>query len=178
MTKKALVPALAVCLALAAPAFAAGPVDAKTAYDLSKAAAVKWQPDAELFDFGTLSTDPLDANGRSGNWYAKWTSKKSGKVNLMSVVKGSLTTFEMPTAGGRVITVSPKTSFDSKALLAAADAKGGAAHRAAGAKVSLGLVQSPVNNGPLWHVSYDKDGKEVFHVGIEGDTGKLTVLSK
>ena len=32
-------------------------------------------------------------------------------------------------------------------------------------------------NGPLWHVSYSKDGKEVFHVGIEGNGGKTTVLS-
>ena len=178
MTKKPALLALAVCLVLAAAsaARAAGPVDAQTAYGLAKAAAAKWQPDAEMFDFGTLSTAPLDGEGRSAEWYVKWSSKKAGKINMMSVKNGALTTFEVPSAGGRVIVVSPQSIFDSKKLLAMADAKGGAAHRAKGATVSLGLVQNPVVNGPLWHVSYGKDGKEVFHVGIEANGGKTTVL--
>jgi hypothetical protein len=176
--KKSAVLAISVCLALAAArgARAAGPVDARTAYDLAKAAAVKWQPDAEMFDFGTLSTAPLDGEGRSAEWYAKWSSKKAGKVNMMSVKNGVLSTFEVPTAGGRVIAISPQSIFDSKKLLAMADAKGGSAQRAKGATVSLGLVQNTVVNGPLWHVSYAKDGKEVLHVGIEANGGKTTVL--
>lgn len=178
MTKKPALLALAVCLSLAAApsARAAGPVDAQTAYGLAKAAAAKWQPDAEMFDFGTLSTAPLDGEGRSAEWYVKWSSKKAGKINMMSVKNGALTTFEIPSAGGRVIVVSPQSIFDSKKLLAMADAKGGAAHRAKGATVSLGLVQNPVVNGPLWHVSYGRDGTEVFHVGIEANGGKTTVL--
>ena len=66
MTKRTASLALALCLALAAAptAFAAGPVDAQAAYNLAKAAASKWQPDAELFDFATLSTAPLDSEGR------------------------------------------------------------------------------------------------------------------
>jgi len=181
VTKKIPTLALAVCLALASlaarPARAAGPVDAKTAYDLAKAAATKWQPDAELFDFQNTSLGPLDAEGRSADWNLKWSSTKSGKVNLMSVKNGALTTYEMPTAGGRVIAVSPQTILDSKKLLGMADAAGGAAHRAAGAKVSLGLVQSPVIKGPLWHVSYSKNDKETFHVAIEGNGGKVKVLT-
>ena len=43
-------------------------VDAKTAYDTAKAAAVKWQADAELFGFGNLSTGPVDTEGRSTAW--------------------------------------------------------------------------------------------------------------
>lgn len=179
MTKKTSTLALAVCLALAAApaARAAGPVDARAAYGLAKAAAAKWQPDAEMFDFGTLSTAPLDGEGRSADWYVKWSSKKAGKVNMMSVKNGVLSTFEVPTAGGRVIVVAAQSIFDSKKLLAMADGAGGAAHRAKGAAVSLGLVQNPVVNGPLWHVSYSKDSKEVFHVGIEANGGKTTVLS-
>ncbi len=173
--------ALAVCFALvllaAPPGAAAGPVDARTAHDLAKAAATKWQPDAELFDLSTLSTAPLDGEGRSAEWAVKWSSKKAGKVNMMTVRNGALSTFEIPTAGGRVIVLSPESILDSKKLLAMADAKGGAAHRAQGAKVSLGLVQNPVVKGPLWHLSYEKGGKEVFHVGIEANGGKTTVLS-
>jgi hypothetical protein len=180
VTKKTLSLALAVCLALAAApaARAAGPVDAQTAYGLAKATAVKWQPDAELFDFGTLSTGPLDGEGRSAEWNIKWSSKKAAKVNLMSVTNGAVKPFETPGAGGRAIVLSPESIFDSKKLLSMADAAGGAAHRAKGAVVSLGLVENRVVHGPLWHVSYSgKDGKEVFHVGIEANGGKTKVLS-
>lgn len=155
------------------------PVDAKTAYDLAKAAAMKWQSDAEMFGFGNLSTGPVDAEGRSTAWNVKWSSKAAGKMNMMSVTNGVLTTFEMDGAGGRVIPVKPETLFDSKKLVGMADEAGGAAHRAKGAKVTLGIVGSTVKPGTtLWHVSYSGDDyKEVFHVGIEGETGKLKVLS-
>jgi hypothetical protein len=180
VTKRTASLALALCLVLAAAptAFAAGPVDAQAAYNLAKAAASKWQPDAELFDFATLSTAPLDSEGRSAEWSANWSSKKAGRVNFMSVKNGVLSTFQVATAGGRVIVLSPKSMLDTKQLLAMADAKGGAAHRAKGATVSAGLVENRVVGGPLWHFSYTgKDGKEVFHVGIEANGGKTTVLS-
>lgn len=176
----------ALLLAVALPAAAqgkaapkAGPVDAKTAYELAKAAALKWQADAELFDFGNLSTGPVDAEGRSSAWNVKWSSKAAGKMNMMSVTNGALTTFEMPGSGGRIVPVKPETLFDSKKLVKMADDAGGAAHRAKGAKVTLGIVGSTVKPGTtLWHVSYAGDDyREVFHVGIEGETGKLKVLS-
>ena len=157
----------------------AGPVDAKTAYELAKAAALKWQADAELFDLGNLSTGPVDAEGRSTAWNVKWSSKAAGKINLMSVTNGALTTFEMPGPGGRVVPVKTETLFDSKQIVKMADDAGGAAHRAKGAKVTLGIVGSTVKPGTtLWHVSYSGDDyREVFHVAIEGETGKLKVLS-
>lgn len=155
------------------------PVDAKTAYELAKAAALKWQADAELFGFGNLVTGPVDAEGRSTAWNLKWSSKAAGKMNMMSVDNGVLTTFEMAGAGGRGIPVKPGTTWDSKKLVKMADDAGGAAHRAKGAKVTLGLVGSTVKPGTtLWHVSYSGDDyKEVFHVGIEGETLALKVLS-
>lgn len=179
MKKKAVTLALAVGLTFAAsPAVrAAGPIDAKTAYDLGKAAAAKWKPDAQLFSFQSSGLAPVDAEGRSAEWVIKWTSKAAGAINLMSVKNGAVTTYEMADKGGRTIVLSPQSIFDSKKLVAMADAKGGAAHRAAGAKVSLGLVQSTVMNGPLWHVGYSKNNKEVFHVGIEANGGKTKVLS-
>ena len=149
-------------------------VDAKTAYDKAKAAAVKWQADAELFGFGNLSTGPVDVEGRSTAWNLKWSSKSAGKMNMMSVNDGVLTTFEMDGTGGRGIPVKPETLFDSKKLVQMADEAGGAAHRAKGAKVTLGIVASAVKPGTtLWHVSYSGDDyKEVFHVAVEGETGR------
>ena len=179
MTKKTVCLALAVCFVLAAPAaHAAGPVDAQTALGLAKAAALKWKPDAQLWSFQSSGLAPVDAEGRSAEWVVKWSSKAASAINLMSVKNGAVTTYEMPDKGGREIVLSPQSIFDSKKLVAMADAKGGAARRAAGVNVSLGLVQSTVNNAPLWHVSYSKNNKEVFHVGIEANGGKTTVLSE
>ncbi len=84
----------------AGPALSAGPVAGPVAYALVKAAAMRWQPDAEMFDFATMPSAPLDAEGRSAEWISKWSSKKAGKVNLMTVKNGTLITFEVPTAGG------------------------------------------------------------------------------
>ncbi len=173
---------VAVSLSAAAQAKGApkpGPVDAKTAYELAKTAALKWQADAELFGFGNLTTGPVDTEGRSTAWNLKWTSKAAGKMNMMSVTSGVLTTFVMDGAGGRGIPVKPETTWDSKKLVQMADGAGGAAHRARGAKVTLGIVANAVKPGTtLWHVSYAGDDyKEVFHVAIEGETGKLKVLS-
>ncbi len=173
-------------LAAALPAAAQGKaapkataVDAKTAYERAKAAAVKWQADAELFGFGNLVTGPVDTEGRSTAWNVKFSSKASGKMNMVSVNNGVVTTWETPGAGGRVIPVKPETTWDSAKLVKMADEAGGAAHRANGAKVTLGLVASTVVPGTtLWHVSYQDDKyKELFHVAIEGETGKLKVLS-
>ena len=170
--------ALLVLLVSAPAARGAGPVTGQAALDSARAAAVKWAGDAELFDFGTLSTAPLDGEGRSAEWYVKWSSKSAGQVNLMSVKNGVVQPFAHAGAGGRVIKLSPKSMLDTKQLLAMADAKGGAAARAKGATVSAGLVENRGVGGPLWHFSYTgKDGKEVLHVSIEADTGKVKVLS-
>lgn len=185
--RKLPLPALAaLLLAAALPASAQpkgapkpAPVDAKTAWDLAKAAAAKWQPDAQLFGFSNLVTGPLDAEGRSTAWVVKFSSKAAGKTNNVSVTNGVVTTWEMDGAGGRVIPVKAETTWDSKKLAAMADEAGGAAHRAAGAKAMLGLVANTVVPGTtLWHVSYqDAKYKELFHVAIEGETGKLKALS-
>lgn len=176
----------ALLLAVALPAAAQpkgatkpAPVDAKTAWELAKAAAAKWQPDAEPFGFSNLVTGPLDAKGRSTAWVVKFSSKAAGKTNNVSVTNGVVTTWEMDGAGGRVIPVKAETTWDSKKLVAMADEAGGAAHRTAGAKAMLGLVANTVVPGTtLWHVSYqDTKYKELFHVAIEGETGKLKVLS-
>ncbi len=162
---------------------ASGPVTAKAAYDMAVAMAMKWQPDAKLCNFTTIATGPVDVDGRSSEWSIHFSSKKAGKVLMVTVSKGAASKFEVPGPGGRIIEVTAKTNFDSKQLIAKADAAGGAAHRKKGALVSLGLVQSPVAGvGPLWHISYaakgpdGMPGKELFHVAIEGNTGKLSVL--
>lgn len=162
---------------------APGPVTARAAYDLALALAVKWQPDARLCNFSTIVTGPVDSEGRSAEWSIHFSSRKAGKVLMVTVSRGVAGTFEVPGAGGRVIEVTAKTNFDSKQLVGRADAAGGAAHRKKGAVVSMGLVQSTLKGvGPLWHISYaakgpdGMPGRESFHVAIEGDTGKLSVL--
>lgn len=162
---------------------AAGAVTAQQAYDRARAEALRWRPDARAFDLGTTSEGPLDGEGRSVEWSIKWSSQAGGDVNLMLVKKGKVEAFSHPGAGGRVIELQPDSIMDSKRLLEMADAAAGAAARAAGSQVSLGLVQNPLPGvGPLWHVSYapvESDGRpgpETVHVAIEANGGKLKVL--
>lgn len=162
---------------------ASGPVSAKAAYDMAYTMAAKWQPDAKLCNFTTIATGPVDAEGRSSEWSLHFSSKKANKVLMVTVSKGVESTFEISGAGGRVIELTAKTNIDSKELLARANAAGGAVHVKNGAVVTMGLVQSPLAGvGPLWHISYAKKeadgrpGKELFHVAIEGNSGKLKVL--
>ena len=161
----------------------AGPVSAQQAYDSAREAALRWRPDARMFDLGTTSEGPLDGEGRSAEWSIKWSSQAGGDVNLMLVKNGKVEAFAHPGAGGRVIELQPDSIMDSKKLLEMADAAAGAAARAAGNRVSLGLVQNPRTGvGPLWHVSYapvEADGRrgtEAVHVAIEAKGGKLQVL--
>ena len=162
---------------------ASGPVTSRVAYDLAAALAMKWQPDAKLCNLTTIATGPVDGDGRSAEWSIHFSSKKAGKVLMVTVSKGAASTFEVPGPGGRIIEVTAKTNLDSKQLIARADSAGGAAHRKKGAFVSMGLVQSPLAGvGPLWHISYaakgpdGMPGREQFHVAIEGNSGKLSVL--
>ncbi len=162
---------------------AAGPVTSKTAYEMAHALAAKWQPDAKLCNFTTLATGPVDAEGRSSEWSLHFSSKSANKVLMVTVSKGVASTFEISGEGGRVIELTAETNIDSKQLLARANAAGGAEHVKNGAVVTLGLVQNPLKGvGPLWHISYAKKGadgmpgKELFHVAIEGNSGKLKVL--
>lgn len=163
---------------------AAGPVTSKVAYDLALAAAKKWQADALLFDLSSLANAPVDTEGRSSTWSLKFFSRKANKVFIVTVANGIAQTFEIQNPGGTTIEITAKTNLDSKRLAAMADAAGGAKYRKSGAVVTMGLRQSPVaaGSGPLWHVSYAEKGpdgmpdKELFHVTIEGDSGKLEVI--
>jgi hypothetical protein len=160
-----------------------GPVSAKAAYDMAYALAAKWQPDAKLCNFTTLATGPVDAEGRSSEWSLHFSSKKANKVLMVAVSQGVATSFEISGEGGRVIELTPNTNIDSKQLLARANAAGGAEYVKNGAVVTMGLVQNPLPGvGPLWHIGYAKKeadgmpGRELFHVAIEGNSGKLKVL--
>ncbi len=163
---------------------AAGPVTSKVAYDLAFAAAKKWQADALLFDLSSLANAPVDTEGRSSMWSLKFFSKKANKVFIVTVANGGAQTFELQNPPGRIINITAKTNMDSRQLVARADAAGGNKYRKAGAVVTMGLRQSPVaaGTGPLWHISYAEKGpdgipgRELFHVAIEGDSGKLQVL--
>ncbi len=160
-----------------------GPVTAKAAYDSALALAMKWKSDAKLCNLTTIATGPADAEGRSAAWSIHFSSKKAGKLLMVTVSNGAASTFEVAGPGGRVIELTPKTNLDSRQLIARADAAGGAVHRKKGALVTIGLVQGAVAGvGPLWHISYaakgpdNMPGKELFHVAIEGNSGKLSVL--
>jgi hypothetical protein len=71
--------------------------------------------------------------------------------------------------------IGASTIFDSAKLIEIAQGMGGREILAANPKatIELGLVEN--RNVPLWHVSYSgADQKQLLHIAVDGNTGKVT----
>lgn len=148
-------------------------IDAKDAWDLASSRALQWQPDARVFELGTLTTGPLDISGKALEWNIKFSSQNAQSVNLISISKGSISCWSMPGAGGRLIDFDDKIVLDSKMLYDLAQKSGGEKLTAQGYKVSATLNQNP-SAGPLWYINYeDADYKQGLSVVINAKSGKV-----
>jgi len=148
-------------------------IDAKDAWDLASSRALQWQPDAKVFDLGTLTTGPLDASGKATEWNVKFSSQSAQAVNLISISKGNISCWSMPGAGGRVIDFDDKIVLDTKMLFDLAQKSGGEKFTAKGYKVSATLTQNP-SAGALWYINYeDADHKQGLSVVIDAKSGKV-----
>jgi hypothetical protein len=144
---------------------------AKEAWDLASARAREWAPDAIPFDFTTTSSWPLDSEGKSKEWEAKFSSEKAKAVDMISISEGQIRCYAISGAGGRVLTSVDQITFDSKKLYDAAQKAGG--DKVAGATVMVGLDQG-TGGVPNWHLNYaDAKGKEVLSIVFDARTGKV-----
>jgi hypothetical protein len=148
---------------------------ADEAWTAANTRAKKWQADAVPFEIGTLSTGPLQSDGRSTEWSIKFSSESGNAVNLIGISNGTISCWSHTGAGGRVIAFSDKIILDSKRLYDLAQKSGGEKYTSQGFKPSAGLVQNP-KAGPLWYINYDApEGKEgSLSVVIDALTGEVT----
>lgn len=180
------IPSVALALLLAAPAFAqpkpsctAGKtgkpaaITAKEAWDLASARAHAWQADAVPFDLTTISTGPLDSQGRSTDWDVKFSSPSAKAVDMISISDGSIRCFAIAGEGGQKIHFDDRIILDTKRLYDLAQKAGG--DKIPGAKVMAGLVpERRQDASESWYLNYeDAAGKEVLSVVIDARTGAV-----
>jgi hypothetical protein len=170
--------AAAAAQCLTKPAKLAPALNGKEAYALARAEATKWNADSILTKMVTTSEGRLDAEGRSSDWSIHFFSAAAKKLNMMSFTKGVMSCDPIDRAGGgRPITVSDQTVFDTKQLLGTAQQAGGSALDPKTVSVNADLGQNP-RTGAVWHIDYYRAGGTgtVLSVVIDSATG--TVLSK
>lgn len=153
-------------------------VTGKEAWDLASAAALKWQPDARVFEIGTLTTGPIDSQGKATEWSIKFSSANAKAVNPISISQGTIRCWAMPGDGGRLIDFDDSIILDTKRLYDLAQKSGGEKYTAQKYSVSATLNQNPIG-GPLWYFNYeDAKYKQGLSVIINAKTGKVNMVDE
>ena len=153
-------------------------LNGKDAYALARAEATTWNADSILTKMVTTSQGRLDAEGRASDWSIHFYSTAAQKLNMMSFTKGAMLCTPIDrSSGGRPITVSATTIFDTKQLYQIAQQAGGSALDAKTVTVNADLGQNP-RTGAVWHIDYYPAAGTgtVLSVVIDSATGK--VISK
>jgi hypothetical protein len=153
-------------------------LNGKDAFALARAEATKWNADSILTKMVTTSEGRLDAEGRASDWSIHFYSTAAQKLNMMSFTKGVMLCTPIDrSSGGRPITVTATTVFDTKQLYQTAQQAGGSALDAKTVTVNADLGQNP-RTGAVWHIDYYPAGGTgtVLSVVIDSATGK--VISK
>jgi len=148
-------------------------ITAADAWDLARPRAHAWQADAVPFEFTTLSTGPLDAEGKSKEWSINFSSESAKAVNMISISDGQIRCFAISGPGGRTLKLVDQITFDSKKLYDAAQ-KAGGDKLGPGTTIMAGLSQG-TSGRPQWYLNYENaQGKEVLSVVFDAATGKVT----
>jgi len=147
-------------------------ITAAEAWDLASKRAQAWQADAVPFEFTTLSTGPLDANGKSKEWSANFSSASAKAVDMISISDGQIRCYSISGEGGRVLKLVDQITFDSKKLYDEAQ-KAGGDKLGPGTTIMAGLEQG-TSGRPQWILNYEKGGKEVLSVHFDAPTGKVS----
>ena len=120
---------------------------------------------------------PLDAEGKSKDWYIKFSSPGAKAVDLISITNGQIQCYAMAGAGGRVIEWDDKIVLDSKKLYESAQKAGG--DKLAGQE-DHGRPQPEQARRPHPLVlNYEgPDGKQTLSVVINARTGEVKNVFK
>jgi hypothetical protein len=135
---------------------AASALTAQEAYDLALAEAQAWQADAVLSELGTSTLGPLDVEGKSEGWAAKFWSPSAKEMNSMIFMNGTLNATALPLpSGARIVPAMDSVILDTKSIYDTAAAAGGQAYLDAGYDAMASLVTYPMDeNVPTWYVNY------------------------
>jgi hypothetical protein len=153
-------------------------VDFVTAFTAAQKRAKAWQGDVVVARLTHTSLGPIDAEGRSSNWYMIFYSPGSKQSDLITIADGSITCWGEPGPAGRLPQLNPDFYRDVKKLLAEAAAHGGAELMAEGYVPTVEL-SSVVGGRAMWFVNYGHATKRgSLQVTFDGNTGKFNKAIK
>ncbi len=146
------------------------------AYQLTLEEARRWQADAVLIELQTSALGPLEADGTSTGWTAKFVSPSTNGMNTMIFVNGVLNTTPIPNAGSvPPIPDVDKVIFDTKKIFQLAADAGGQEYLDKGYTAAAALTRYPLDDTmPTWYVNYlDAGYSPGFTVVIEARSGEI-----
>jgi hypothetical protein len=146
-----------------------------TAEKLAKA----WKPDAVPARLTNTSLGPLQPDGRSAAWDAKFYSAQTDSHVGITTFRGTMTCWAEKGGAGRMPDLEPGFFRDGAALYALAKEHGGA-YIGQGYAVSIGTAASPRDNHATWYINYSREGGKdaPLSVIVDANTGKLERVMK
>lgn len=152
-------------------------VDFPTAFTAAEKRARAWQADAVVARLTHTSLGPIDAEGRSGNWYMVFYSPGTKSTDMITIANGMVTCWWSPGPAGRLPTLKPDFYRDLKTILAEAANQGGAALMADGYVPTVEM--SAGTQGSFWYVNYSHPTKRAaLQVTFDANTGKFNKAIK
>jgi hypothetical protein len=153
-------------------------VDFLTAFTAADKRAKAWQPDAVVARLTHTSLGPIDAEGRSSNWYMVFYSPGKKASDMITIADGSMTCWWTPGPAGRLPELKPDFYRDVKTLLAEASAHGGAPLMAEGYLPTLELSAGSKGRS-FWYVNYGHPQKRgSLQVTFDANSGKFNQAIK
>lgn len=153
-------------------------VDFLTAFTAAEKRAKAWQADVVIARLTHTSLGPIDAEGRSSNWYMVFHSPGTKQSDMITIANGMITCWWQPGSAGRLPVLNPDFYRDVKKLLAEAAAQGGAALMAEGYVPSLELSAGSQGRA-FWYVNYSHPQKRAgLQVTFDANSGKFNKAIK
>jgi len=153
-------------------------VDFPTAFTAAEKRAKAWQADAVIARLTHTSLVPIDAEGRSSNWYMVFYSPGAKQTDMMTIADGSITCWWTPGPAGRLPNLNPDFYRDVKKILAEAAAQGGAELMKEGYVPTVELSGGSGGRA-LWYVNYGHPQKRgSLQVTFDGNSGKFNKAIK
>jgi len=152
-------------------------VDFLTAFTAAEKRAKAWQADVVVARLTHTSIGPIDAEGRSSNWYMVFYSPGTKHTDMITIANGTITCWWSPGPAGRLPKLNPDFYRDVKKILAEAAAHGGDALMAEGYVPTLEM--SAGTQGSFWYVNYSHPTKRAaLQVTFDANTGKFNKAIK
>lgn len=143
------------------------------AFVAAQARAKAWAADAAVARLTHTSLGPIDADGRSANWYMVWYSPSANANVSVTIANGTISCWGMKGAAGRMPKLVPGFAKDVKQLLAAAAEKGGAALLKDGYQPRVEM-SAGAQAEAYWYVNYEHPQKRgALTVIFDANSGKF-----